>query len=131
MSNNPADGDQFTPEEEERIRAHIKARGMTFEVFLPVNLADWLRAKIATGVYRDAREAAFVAFENLRDLDEHPKVGEQLLAAVLETSLNDPRPAVPAAEWIKELRARLQLSVQRNSGNPRPNSSNESPSMET
>jgi hypothetical protein len=42
MSNSPTADNQFTPEEQERIRAHIKAREMTFEVFLPESLADWL-----------------------------------------------------------------------------------------
>jgi antitoxin HicB len=41
-----------------RIRANNRARGMTFEAFLPESLADWLRKKIADGMYTDATEAA-------------------------------------------------------------------------
>jgi hypothetical protein len=55
MSNDPPRDDDFTPEEQERIQAHIKARGMTFEVFLPESLANWLRAKLAEGVFSDAK----------------------------------------------------------------------------
>jgi len=46
-------GDEFTPEQWERIRAHIRARGMIFEVFLPEAQANWLRAKISAGVFAD------------------------------------------------------------------------------
>lgn len=40
---------EFTPEEWERIRAHLRARGMTFEVFLPERSAEWARAGLASG----------------------------------------------------------------------------------
>jgi hypothetical protein len=33
-SDEPFSSDEFTAEQWERIRAHIRARGMTFEVFL-------------------------------------------------------------------------------------------------
>jgi hypothetical protein len=38
---------EFTPEEWERIRAHIRARGMTFEVFLPEHSTERIRARLA------------------------------------------------------------------------------------
>lgn len=38
---------EFTPEEWERIRAHIRARGMTFEVFLPEHSTERVRARLA------------------------------------------------------------------------------------
>ena len=93
---------EFTPEQWERIRAHTRARGMTFEVFLPESLATWLREKIAAGVFKDAAEAAFVAFQDLQELDRHPEVRKHLLRAMLEASLKDPRPRIP----IEEVRAR-------------------------
>lgn len=75
---------------------------MTFEVFLPESLADWLRQKITDGVFKDAKEAAFVAFQDLQELDRHPEVRKQLLQAMLEASLKDPRPRIP----IEDVRAR-------------------------
>jgi Uma2 family endonuclease len=51
------------------------------------------------------REAAFVAFQDLRDLDEQLQVREQLLTAVVEARLGDPRPGIPAEQWIEEQRA--------------------------
>jgi hypothetical protein len=38
---------KFTPKEWERIRAHIRARGMTFEVFLPEHSTERVRARLA------------------------------------------------------------------------------------
>jgi hypothetical protein len=55
---------EFTPEQEARILANTRARGMTFEVFLPESMADWLRAKIAAGMFTSPGEAAFVAFQD-------------------------------------------------------------------
>jgi hypothetical protein len=76
--------DALTLEQRERIRANVRARGMTFEVFLPESLADWLRQKIADGVYTDARDAAYLAFQDLRELDRHPQVRRELLTAMIK-----------------------------------------------
>jgi hypothetical protein len=83
---------EFTPEEEARIRRRIRERGMTFKAFLPESMADWSRTKLAAGVFDSAREAAFVSFQDLIELDRHPKVRQQLLTAMLEASINDPYP---------------------------------------
>jgi hypothetical protein len=74
---------EFTPDEEARIQRRIRKRGMSFEAFLPEGIADWLRTKLAAGVFESAREAAFVAFQDLIELDRHPKVRQQLLTAML------------------------------------------------
>lgn len=54
--------DKFTRAEERRTQAHIRARDMTFKVFLPESLASWLRKRIEAGVFDDPAEAAFLAF---------------------------------------------------------------------
>jgi|SRR5271163_3126331 len=104
---NTSGQDKFTPEEEERIRANIRARGMTFEMFLPEQLADWLRAKIDAGVFKDAREAAFLAFQDMQELDRHPEVRQELLKAMINASMDDPRPGISTEEMRERLRARL------------------------
>lgn len=106
MPNDPTWTDEFTPEEQARIQAHVRARGMTFEVFLPQSLANWLRTQLADGVFADAKEAAFLAFQDLQQLDEHPHVREQLQRAVIEERLNDPRPGIPAEQVVQQQRAR-------------------------
>jgi hypothetical protein len=98
---------RFSKTEEARIRAHIRAEGIEFRVFLPSDLADWLRGQVEVGVYSDVKEAAFVAFQELRDLSEHPAVRAQLLCAVIRSRLDevDATPVVSAS--IEEVRARL------------------------
>jgi antitoxin ParD1/3/4 len=100
--------DGFTPEEQKRIQAHIRARGMSFEVFLPESLADWLRVKIAAGVFTDPAEAAFVAFQDLQELDRYPEVRKALLDATLRASLEDRRPGISLDEWRAKQDARLR-----------------------
>ena len=107
--------DEFTPEQEARIGANIRARGMTFEVFLPESLAQWLRSKIAAGKFKSPTEAAFIAFQDLVELDRHPAVRKALLTAMIEASINDPRPGIP----IEEIRERF-LAQMREDANTEP-----------
>jgi antitoxin ParD1/3/4 len=107
--------DEFTPEQQARIRANVRARGMTFEVFLPDSMADWLRAKIAAGVFKSPGEAAFVAFQDLQDLNRHPAARQALLTAMMEAGVNDPRPGIP----IEEVRAQF-LAQTREDANTEP-----------
>ena len=96
---------KFTRAEQRRIRAHVIARGMTFKVFLPESLANWLRKKIRAGVFHDPAEAAFLAFQDLQELDRHPKVRKELLGAMLQASIDDPRPSIPADKVMAKFRA--------------------------
>jgi len=89
----------FTAAEDERIKAHIRARGLTFEVFLPETIANWLWQKLEAGVYKDPKEAAFIAFQDLMELDRHPAARTQLLKAQLNASAADPRPGITMEEW--------------------------------
>jgi Arc/MetJ-type ribon-helix-helix transcriptional regulator len=107
-SDNESPEDKFTPEQEERIRANIRARGMTFEVFLPEQLADWLRVKIDAGVFKDAKEAAFLAFQDIQELDRHPEVRQELLKAMIKASADDPGPGISTEELRERHRAKLR-----------------------
>jgi hypothetical protein len=100
--------EEFTPEQWERIREHIRARGMTFGVFLPEPLADWLREKLDAGAFEDPGEAAFVAFQDLRELDRHPAVRKALLKAMIKSSAEHPRRGISFEEWRKEHQAQLR-----------------------
>jgi antitoxin ParD1/3/4 len=111
---------KFSRAEQRRIRAHLRARGLTFEVFLPESLANWLQKKIRTGVFQDPAEAAFVAFQDLVELDRHPKVREALLRAMLKAAADDPRPAIPAEKVIARLRAQERRYARTPPPRPRP-----------
>jgi Arc/MetJ-type ribon-helix-helix transcriptional regulator len=99
--------DEFSAEQWERIRAHIRARGMNFEVFLPQSQANWLRAQLAAGVFKDAGEAAFVAFQTLQELDCRPKVRQALLRAMIRDG-TDSGPGISFEEMCEQHRAELR-----------------------
>lgn len=111
---------KFTRAEQQRIRAHILARGMTFKVFLPESLANWLRKKIRAGVFHDPAEAAFVAFQDLHELDRHPKVRRKLLRAMLQAAIDDPRPGIPAEKVAAKLRAQTLRYARTKPPRPKP-----------
>ena len=111
---------KFTRAEQRRIRAHILARGMTFKVFLPESLANWLRKKIRAGVFHDPAEAAFVAFQDLHDLDRHPKVRRELLRAMLQASIDDPRPGIPAEKVAARFRSKTLRYARTKPPRPKP-----------
>lgn len=111
---------KFTRTEQRRIRAHILARGMTFKVFLPESLANWLRKKIRAGVFHDPAEAAFVAFQDLHELDRHPKVRRELLRAMLQASIDDPRPRIPAEKVMTKLRSQTLRYARTKPPRPKP-----------
>lgn len=100
--------ERFTPAEWKRIRAHIRARGMTFKIFLPESLANWLRREIRAGTFKNPAEAAFIAFKDLQDLDRHPELRKKLLQAMVQDSLDDPHPEIPfekvRADHLAQLR---------------------------
>lgn len=93
---------------------------MTFKVFLPEPLANWLRKKIRAGVFHDPGEAAFVAFQDLYELDRHPKVRRELLNAMLQAAIDDPRPAIPAEKVMAEMRAQTLRYARTKPPRPKP-----------
>jgi Arc/MetJ-type ribon-helix-helix transcriptional regulator len=98
----------LTPEEEERVRRRIRERGLTFEVFLPEGIADWVRARVAEGSFTDPSEAAFVAFQRFIELWDHPEVEKQLLLAVLNERMNDSRPGIPSEQVFADMEANIR-----------------------
>ena len=108
MNTTPTAQQPFTPEEDARISAHIRARGLTFEVFLPEGIADWLWQKLEAGVYKDPAEAAFLAFQDLMELDRHPAVRAQLLKAMVTAVADDPRPGITIEEFRAQHEATLR-----------------------
>jgi Arc/MetJ-type ribon-helix-helix transcriptional regulator len=111
---------KFTRAEERRIRGHILARGMAFRIFLPEDLANWLRKMISSGIFQTPAEAAFVAFQDLRELDRHPEVRKALLKAMLTAAVNDPRHAIPAEKVFARLRAQTLRYARTKPPRPKP-----------
>jgi Arc/MetJ-type ribon-helix-helix transcriptional regulator len=110
----------FTRAEWARIRAHIRARGMTFKVFLPESMAKWLRKKIAAGHFKDPAEAAFIAFQDLQELERHPQVRKRLVQAMLQDAMDDPHPGIPFEKVRADHYARLRRYVRTKPPHPKP-----------
>ena len=85
-----------------------KSRVPPFEVFLPEQLADWLRELLAAGVFKDAGEAAFIAFQEMQELDRNPDIRKALLNAIMKASADDPRPGISTEEMLERQRAKLR-----------------------
>jgi Arc/MetJ-type ribon-helix-helix transcriptional regulator len=93
---------------------------MAFRIFLPEDLANWLRKMICSGIFQTPAEAAFVAFQDLRELDRHPEVRKALLKAMLTAAVNDPRPAIPAEKVFARLRAQTLRYARTKPPRPKP-----------
>ncbi len=111
---------EYTAAEQRRIRAHIRARGMEFRIFLPEDLANWLRKKVRKGIFQSPAEAALVAFQDLQQLDRYPEVRTALLKASLDEALNDPRPPIPAEKVFARLRAQTRRYARTPPPRPKP-----------
>ena len=63
------------------------------------------RREFSEGTFTDPSEAAFVAFQRFIKLWDHPEVEKQLLRAVLDERMNDPRPGTPAEQVFADMEA--------------------------
>jgi hypothetical protein len=93
---------------------------MTFKVFLPKSLANWLRRKIRTGAFKHPAEAALVAFKDLQELDCHPEVRKKLLQAMIRDAIDDPRPGIPIEKVRADHYARLRQYASTKPPRPKP-----------
>ena len=76
---------------------------MRFEADLPPELADWLLGAIERGGYMDPSEAVFVILGEHKELEPHADLRRELLQRPLKSSINDPRPSIPAEGVFAEL----------------------------
>jgi len=88
------------------LREQARLGGLRFESYLPSELAEWLLAKIESGVFADPSEAVFVMLGEQHDLEPHTDLRHELERRCLQASLDDPRPRIPHEE-VKTLLKRL------------------------
>ena len=84
-----------------------RERGLAFDVVLPERIAEWVRARIAEGVFKSPAEASLVAFQRFIELYEHPEIERLLLNAVRQDA-GERRPGVPAEQAFAELDAKIR-----------------------
>jgi antitoxin ParD1/3/4 len=99
--------------EQARSAAAIRARelkeqaskgGLRFDAYLPPRLAEWLLDLIERGVFLDPSEAVFVILGEHHDLEPHTDLKQELLRRMIQASIDDPRPSIPAKEVFENLR---------------------------
>ena len=65
-------------------------------------LESWLHEQVALAY------AAFVAFQDLQELDRHPAARQALLTAMIEASMNDPRPGISIEKFREQFLAQMR-----------------------
>ena len=114
MSNTRSDSSpQFVAEkasgvgQAKALREQAKKGGLRFEAYLPPELADWLLGAIERGGFMDPSEAVFVILGEHKELEPHADLRRELLQRRLQSSIDDPRPSIPAEEVFSELKKLL------------------------
>ena len=70
------------------VRRQAAAGGLTFEVYLPPTLAEWVIRLVEQEVFHSPAEAVFVAMQSFRELDDHPDVKQALLTRMLQKGMD-------------------------------------------
>jgi antitoxin ParD1/3/4 len=89
------------------LRKQAQEGGLRFETYLPPQLADWLLGLIERGVFSSPDEAAFVILGEHRELEPHADLRHELLKRIIQLSIDDPRPGIPAEEFFEKMRQKF------------------------
>jgi antitoxin ParD1/3/4 len=89
------------------LRKQAQEGGLRFETYLPPQLADWLLELIERGVFSSPDEAAFVILGEHRELEPHADLRHELLKRMIQSSIDDPRPGIPAKEFFEKMRQKF------------------------
>ena len=89
------------------LRKQAQEGGLRFEVYVPPQLAEWLLGLIERGVFISPAEAAFVILGEHRELEPHADLRHALLKRIIQSSIDDPRPGIPAEEFFEKMRQKF------------------------
>lgn len=89
------------------LREQARAGGLRFEVYLTGDQADWLLERVERGMFVDPSEAVFAIVQNFIDMEPHRDLRDELLRRIIQTAMDDPRPALPFAEVYAEMKRRI------------------------
>lgn len=93
------------------LRKQAQKGGLRFDAYLPPELADWLLDLIERAIFSSPSEAVFVILGEHRELEPHADLRRELLERILQSSIDDPRPGIPAEEFYKNMRKKLAAPV--------------------
>jgi len=102
------------------LRQQAAGGDLSFEVYLPSGLAEWVLDFVERGVFTDPSEAVFVIMGEHRDLEPHSDLRLEIRNRSLDAAMNDPglrisgedflaeleelanKPRRPVAKWVKQ-----------------------------
>lgn len=79
--------------------------GLRFQAYLPPELALWTLDRIEDGMFIDPSEAAFVLFNQARELEPHQDLRQELLKRRILSAADDPRPGIFADDLMAKFEA--------------------------
>jgi hypothetical protein len=95
-------------EQAARLKEHAAKAGLKFEAYLVPGMAEWALEQVEKGHFIDPSEVAFVAMQQFMELQKYPDVGRELLRRMLQASIDDPRPSIPAEEVFASLKEHIK-----------------------
>lgn len=87
------------------VRHAASEGGLRFQAYLPPALALWLLDRIEMGMFIDPSEAVSVLLDEARELEPHLDLRQDLLKRRILNAADDPRPVIPADEFIAKFEA--------------------------
>jgi antitoxin ParD1/3/4 len=92
------------------VRRQAAEGGLTFEVYLPPSLAEWMISLVEHEVFHSPSEAVFVAMQSFRELDDHPDLQQELLNRAIQKGIDSVEEdgGMPAEEVMERLRKEME-----------------------
>lgn len=87
------------------VRDAAKEGGLRFQAYLPPELALWLLDRVEQGMFIDPSEAVFVLLDEVRELEPHSDLRQELLKRRILSATDGPRPNIPADEFMAKFEA--------------------------
>lgn len=100
--------DQLAQKQAKNLREDARKAGLRFDAYFVPDVADWVLGEIEKGGFSSPSEVVFVAMQVFRDLEAFPDLKAELLRRTIQQSIDDPTPAIPAAEVFEKLRAHME-----------------------
>lgn len=90
------------------LREQAAKGGLSFEVFLPSGMAEWILDYVERGVFIDPSEAVFVMLGEYQDYELHEDLREEVLRRSLQASMDQADEGIPAETFFAQLKEDLK-----------------------
>lgn len=93
-------------------RKAAQGSGLSFEVFLTPDLAEWILSMVEMGEFIDPGEAVYVLMQQAKELSPHDDLRKELLSRMLQAAEDNPSPLIPGEEAFERLEDIIKEPVQ-------------------